>query len=215
MSTEEGRDEEKKISAGKVILISFCLLIMLAVAAAAFLQFRGLYDFRAIFGEKKSEIVCQVNAIEDINRLFSEYYKAMVDCDQEVLMASVTDPSIYNDMTGTMQKALLYVGYEDIDCYTVAGVNPQEYAVYVMCKLDIAGVNSKPLNINSYYVVMTDEGYKIDNGVHTVEVTDFLLEAGSSDSVGALYQQVMEDTNNLIENDQTFADFYSEINSFY
>lgn len=215
MSTEEGRDEEKKISAGKVILISFCLLIMLAVAAAAFLQFRGLYDFRAIFGEKKSEIVCQVNAIEDINRLFSEYYKAMVECDQEVLMASVTDPSIYNDMTGTMQKALLYVGYEDIDCYTVAGVNPQEYAVYVMCKLDIAGVNSKPLNINSYYVVMTDEGYKIDNGVHTVEVTDFLLEAGSSDSVEALYQQVMEDTNNLIENDQTFADFYSEINSFY
>lgn len=215
MSTDEVREEENKMSVGKVILIVFCVVVMLAVAAVAFLQFRGIYDFKKLFGDKKSEIVCQLNAIEDINRLFSEYYKAMVDCDQEVLMASVTDPSIYNDMTATMQKALLYVGYEDIDCYTVAGVNPQEYVVYVMCRLDIAGVNSKPLNINSYYVVMTDEGYKIDNGVHTVEVTDFLVEAGSSDSIEKLYQQVVDDTNNLIETDQTFADFYSEINSFY
>jgi hypothetical protein len=138
----------------------------------------------------------------------------MVDCDQDTLKASVTDGSIYDDMTGTMQKAMLYVGYDNIDCYTVPGVAAQEYVVYVMCNLTIAGVNSRPLDIASYYVVKTDDGYKIDNGVLNVEVTDFMSQTNADESIQALYQLVMEDTNYCIENDQTFADFYSEINSY-
>ena len=49
MSTDEVREEENKTSVGKVILIVFCVVVMLAVAAVAFLQFRGIYDFKKIY----------------------------------------------------------------------------------------------------------------------------------------------------------------------
>jgi hypothetical protein len=62
--------------------------------------------------------------------------------------------------------------------------------------------------------VKTEEGYKIDNGVHNADITDLMSETNADASIQALYQLVMEDTNYCIENDQDFADFYSEINSY-
>jgi hypothetical protein len=218
--------KKKKHKVGKSILIILLSVILLGVIAVLCLQFTGVYDFRKVLDKDRisniienglsgePEIIYQENAIADINKLFLDYYKAMVDCDQDTLKASVTDSSIYDDMTGTMQKAMLYVGYDNIDCYTVPGGSAQEYVVYVICNLTIAGVNSKPLDITSYYVVKTDDGYKIDNGVLNVEVTDFMSQTNADESIQALYQLVMEDTNYCIENDQTFADFYSEINSY-
>jgi hypothetical protein len=219
-------EKKKKHSVGKIILIILLSVILLGVIAVLCLQFTGVYDFKQVVDKEKisdiiengfsgePEIIYQENAIADINKLFMDYYQAMVDCNQDTLKASVTDSSIYDDMTGTMQKAMLYVDYDNINCYTVPGVAAQEFVVYVMCNLTIAGVNSRPLDISSYYVVKTDEGYKIDNGVHTSAVTELMSETNADASIQALYQLVMEDTNYCIENDQTFADFYSEINSF-
>jgi hypothetical protein len=217
---------KKKHSIGKAILIILLSVILLGVIAVLCLQFTGTYDFKKLVDKDKisdfiengfsgePEIIYEENSIADINRLFHDYYQAMVDCNQETLKASVTDSSIYDDMTATMQKAMFYVGYDNINCYTVPGASAQEYIVYVMCNLTIAGVNSKPLDISSYYVVKTEDGYKIDNGVHNVAVTELMSETNADESIQALYQLVMEDTNYCIENDQTFADFYSEINAY-
>lgn len=225
--SKDTNEQKKRKSVGRIILIIMMSVILLSIIAVAVLQFTGIYDFTPWLTKEKweevvkdgvsgeSSVIYQENAVSGINTMISDYYNAMLQCDQNTLKACVLDDSIYDDMSGTMQKAMMYIGYENINVYTVPGVNAQEYVTYVMCNLSIAGVNSKPLNINCYYVVNTESGYKIDNGVHTTEVTEKMIEINSDPSIQELYQQVMEDTNSCIENDQSFADFYSEINSIY
>lgn len=215
--------EKEKVSVVSIILIIFCLLLMAGIISVAILQYKGIINIKDVFSKDNKAtssdadfedgICYKVDSIQEITQLFTDYYKAMSDADQERLMTYVTDPSCFDDMTGIMQKAMLYIGYENIECYIIKGVNDNEYIVYVLCNINISGVACKPLDISKFYVVKADDGYIINNEVLSDDVIKYMSEINSREEIQVLYKKVMDDNNYFLEHDQGFLDFYNEIHN--
>lgn len=154
----------------------------------------------------------QTNANPDINALIADYYSALASKDQAVLKTLVTDPSEFDDMTDVLAKAAVVTGYSNINCYTLDGLEENETIVYVVSNITIKSVDSKPLDISSFYVVNTDEGYLIFNEPINPELSSFIKERDEEADIQALYQTVQDNINQCLEEDESFATFYNRVN---
>jgi len=153
----------------------------------------------------------QTNANLDINSLMIEYYAALAVCDQAKLVTLVTDPSAYNDMTPYEQKSQIITHYSNINCYTVAGNTADTTILYVTCNINIAGVQSAPMNISQFYIVKTAEGYKINNSPLDEATTTYINDVSASADVQELYRNVKANIDSCLASDPTFAEFYNKI----
>lgn len=163
--------------------------------------------------EKQTVYSYQTNANLDINALMVEYYAALAVCDQTKLQSLVTDTSKFDDMTAYERKARAVTRYSNINCYTLPGYTEDATLVYVICNISIKDVSSTPLNIEWFYVVNTDSGYKIDNGTLDTAVTDYIDSQTASEDIQGLGKTVKDDIDRCIQNDSAFAEFYNEINT--
>lgn len=154
----------------------------------------------------------QTNANPDINALIADYYSALASKDQAVLKTLVTDPSEFDDMTDVLAKAAVVTGYSNINCYTLDGMDEDETIVYAVSNISIKGVDSKPLDISSFYVVKTEEGYLIYNEPINPELSSFIKERDEEADIQALYQTVQDNINQCLEEDESFATFYNRVN---
>lgn len=153
----------------------------------------------------------KTNANLDINSLMIEYYAALAVCDQAKLITLVTDPSVYNDMTAHEQKSQIITHYSNINCYTVPGNTEDSTILYVTCNINIAGVESAPMNISQFYIVKTAEGYKINNSVLDPTTTAYIEEVSASEDIQELYRNVKANIDGCLQQDPTFAEFYNKI----
>lgn len=156
----------------------------------------------------------QTNANLDINALMVEYYAALAVCDQAKLQTLVTDTSKFDDMSTYERKARAVTRYSNINCYTLPGYTEDATLVYVICNISIKDVASTPLNIEWFYVVNTDTGYKIDNRTLDTAVMDYINQQTSSEDIQGLGKTVKDDIDRCIQNDPAFAEFYNEINTY-
>ena len=154
----------------------------------------------------------KTNANPDINALIADYYAALASKDQAVLKTLVTDPSEFDDMTDVLARAAVVTQYSNINCYTLDGYTEDATIVYVVSNITIKNVESKPLDITSFYVVNTEDGYLIFNEPINPELSQFNKERDEEADIQALYQMVQDNINQCIEEDESFATFYDRVN---
>ncbi len=210
------------------LLLLFGWLVFLLLVLVFYFYFMDKIDFNKLLGkettteategpvsdnpaEYETKYSYKTNANLDINSLMIEYYAALAVCDQDKLVSLVIDPSVYNDMTPYEQKSQIITHYSNINCYTVDGNMPDSTILYVTCNINIAGVESAPMNISQFYIVKTENGYKIDNRVLDDATTAFISQVSSSDDIQELYRNVKANIDSCLASDPTFADFYSKI----
>ena len=155
----------------------------------------------------------QTNADVNINALMADYYDALVKGDKDRLKDIVTEPEAFGDMMIYETKAQVISEYSNITCYTIPGLHEDEILVFTTSNVTITGVESKPLDIKQFYVVKDGNNYKINNGVLSQEIIDYInVQAGSPD-VQDLYKSVQDNINKCLAEDSTFADFYNKIST--
>ena len=155
----------------------------------------------------------QTNADVNINALMADYYDALVKGDKDRLKDIVPEPEAFGDMMIYETKAQVISEYSNITCYTIPGLHEDEILVFTTSNVTITGVESKPLDIKQFYVVKDGNNYKINNGVLSQEIIDYInVQAGSPD-VQDLYKSVQDNINKCLAEDSTFADFYNKIST--
>lgn len=211
------------------LLLLFGWLVFLLLVLVFYFYFMDKIDFNGLLGREttteattegpisdnpenfETKYSYQTNANLDINSLMIEYYAALAVCDQAKLVTLVTDPSAYNDMTPYEQKSQIITHYSNINCYTVAGNTADTTILYVTCNINIAGVQSAPMNISQFYIVKTAEGYKINNSPLDEATTTYINDVSASADVQELYRNVKANIDSCLASDPTFAEFYNKI----
>ncbi|MBQ8913131.1 MAG: hypothetical protein IJ054_03710 [Lachnospiraceae bacterium] len=232
--------EKKKKNTGKVVALVCLWLLIFGAGVAAFLYFQTDVFKKKKKDNTTTETTAtteiqekeetedtsepidenfytiysyETNADVNINALMADYYDALVKGDSEKLKDIVTEPDAFGDMMIYETKAQVISEYSNITCYTIPGLNDNEILVFTTSNVTITGVTSKPLDIKQFYVVKDGNNYKINNGVLSQEVIDYInVQAGSPD-VQALYKSVQDNINQCLAEDSTFADFYNKINA--
>ena len=161
--------------------------------------------------EEEPKSLYEVNANSDINKLIADYYKAVAECDQDMLMELCLDDTKFVDMTMYETKAELITDYSNICCYTVKGCTEDATLVYVTSNLSLVGVESKPMEIKQLYVRETPSGYKIDNTDLDDNTEVYIEKMYLEEEIQALYTQVQEQIDDCIENDENFAGVYEKL----
>ena len=173
----------------------------------------GDVDEAALDESFKTIYSYETNAHIDINALMADYYDALINGDKDKLKDIVTEPDAFGDMVLYETKSQVISEYSNITCYTIPGLKDNEILVFTTSNLNITGVESKPMDIQRFYVVDTGEGYKINNGVLSQETIEYInLQTGSPD-VQALYRSVQDNINQCLAEDSTFAEFMNTINT--
>lgn len=213
--------KEKKGIAGLMLFLGWMIFILLAVVF--YFCFFSDLDLKIFNKEKATQTDAQqtgttgfsyeTNANLDINSLVIEYYAALAVCDQEKLKSFVTDPSQFDDMTVYQQRAAVIKAYSNVNCYTLPGYTDDATLVFVTSNLSLANITSVPLNINRFYVLKTDDGYKIDNESLSQDVMNYIDIQSQSTDIQNLYKAVQDNVNSCIANDAAFAEFYNTISS--
>ncbi|MBQ8167644.1 MAG: hypothetical protein IJZ96_11540 [Lachnospiraceae bacterium] len=220
--------KKKKDSGIAGLLLLFGWLVFLLLVLVFYFYFMDKIDFNKILGrdttteaeqgpisdnpeQYDTKYSYQTNANLDINSLMIEYYAALAVCDQNKLVSLVTDPSVYNDMTPYEQKSQIITHYSNINCYTVPGLTEDSTILYVTCNINIAGVESAPMNISQFYIVKTAEGYKINNGALDEATTNHIAEVSASADVQELYRNVKANIDECLAKDPTFVEFYNTV----
>lgn len=219
-----GDNQKKKGNgvAGLFLLFGWLLFILLALIFYFYFYEDLPFLPGNILTEKQGEVSdnnsgyetrysYQTNANMEINALIADFYTGLAACDQESLQQLVTDASQFADMAAYEKRAEAVSGYSNINCYTLPGYTEDAVIVYVTCNLAIVGVNSTPLNLDQFYVVHTENGYKIDNRVQDEAVQSYIDKQNENDDIKALYKSVQDDINQCLANDTRFAEFYNKL----
>ncbi|MBE5952930.1 MAG: hypothetical protein E7257_02075 [Lachnospiraceae bacterium] len=209
------------------LLLLFGWLVFLLLVLVFYFYFMDKIDFNELLGREttattegpvsdnpeqfETKYSYQTNANLDINSLMIEYYAALAVCDKNKLVTLVTNPSVYDDMTPYEQKSQIITHYSNINCYTVIGDAPDTTVLYVTCNINIAGVDSAPMNISQFYIVKTADGYKINNGQLDASTVSYIQQVGQSEDIQELYRNVKANIDSCLASDPTFADFYNKI----
>lgn len=151
--------------------------------------------------------------IDEINELIVNYLNARVACNQALLQSLVTDPTEFNNMDSVERVALYLRGFNNTTCYIADGYEEGSYLVIELSNINIANVESEPLDIISFYVITdTDGSYKINNGELTAEQQAFVENLKASQDIQDIYIHVKENVDYLLSTDESFVEFYDLIN---
>jgi len=151
----------------------------------------------------------QVNANPDINTLISQFLSYIVAKDEAGIRTLVVDPN--GNVQHYLDRSMLISNFTNINCYTLPGYTEDATLVYVIYNITIPNVVSEHIDIQQFYVINTENGYKIDNREYSPEVAAYIEEQLMTDGIQGLYGLVQESINQSIQNDPTFAEFYQEI----
>lgn len=214
------KKSEKKGVAGLILFLGWMVFVLLAVVF--YFYFYKDLDLSILKPEKNQNQTSEeepvgfsyeTNANIDINSLIVEYYAALAVCDQGKLQNCVMEPAQFDDMTTYQQRAAVIKSYSNVNCYTLPGYTEDATLVYVTSNLTLADIPSIPLNINRFYVMKTEDGYKIDNRPLSDEVTGYMDEQSRTADIQSLYRAVQDNVNSCIASDPAFAEFYNTISS--
>lgn len=114
------------------------------------------------FVEEAASNPLEKNRYKTINRLITQVLEASVACDMDKLKSLDTYKGAYDDAQ-YKQLAKVIKGYEDIECYTKKGLEPNTYIVFAVANTVVKDVKTKAPTMYRYYVVKdTDGKYKIN-----------------------------------------------------
>lgn len=213
-NSEVKSDKSKKKKAGVKVyaLVFFWILFVFLVVVFLFYFMKDLPFFnkdKEASNTDVAEVTYEVNAYPEINMLITEFLSHIVSGNEDGLRTLVLDPNA--SMEQYMNRALYITEFSNINCYTLPGYSEKDTIVYVTYNITIPEVESKPIDIQQFYVINTDYGYRIDNTTPSVEVATYINEQNLTESVQELYQSIKNSIDQSLIDDPTFADFYEEI----
>ncbi len=214
---EEGFEEKKKKndkSSVKTYALVFCWLLFALLVVVFFFYFMKDLPFfnkseEVADSNETTEITYEVNANSEINMLITEFLSHIVSGNEDGLRKLVIDTNA--SLEQYLNRALYITEYSNITCYTLPGYTEDATIVYVTYNITIPDVDSRPIDIQQFYVLSTDNGYKIDNRTPSVEVATYINEQNATEDVQKLYADIKESIEASLESDPTFAAFYDEI----
>lgn len=151
------------------------------------------------------------DADKELNAFIGDYFKAITSCDNEKLQDMVTDSSEYSSDESLKKKAEFITGYDNITVYTKEGLEEGSYVAFVVSNLTIAGVNSSPYDISTLYIVTGSQGFRIQNGTLSDEVSKYIEKVKGDKDIQKIYKSVEKKNEALKEKDTSLQQFYEII----
>lgn len=203
------RDRKKELK-HRYILIAVWVVFLAVLGGFGYFAFKK----KAVVEEDlgiTSRFSYQTNANPDINALITIYLHALSACDQETLKSCVTDPSQFDNMTPYQSQSMIITAYNNINCYTVKGLDDDSTIVYAVTNISIVNVESTPLDIMRFYVVKKDGQYLIDNSILSDKVQKYMDKANKDKDIQELYELVDKDEKEKAEQDPALKEFLDRL----
>lgn len=147
----------------------------------------------------------------ELNQFIVEYLNAITDCDYKKLQKMVSIPSQYKNDEDLKRKAEFITHYDDITVYSKEGLDEGSYIVFVVANVTIAGVNSKPYDILTLYVINGARGYIINNGKISDDARAYIDKVKGDKDIQKIYKSVEKKNKQLEEKDESLREFYEII----
>ena len=158
----------------------------------------------------------QKDANPQVNELISTYFQAKVDQDAQALykvFGKGEDDRLEERKQQLKDEAVYIEDYQDITCYTKAGMTDDSYVVYVTYDVKFRRVDTLAPGLMWCYVVKNDNGDYIIRENVVGDEADYVAEQNRTEDVRLLSTQVNERLKQAIESDSLLAGIYKDLSN--
>lgn len=151
-----------------------------------------------------------------VNELISTYFQAKVDQDAQALykvFGKEEDDRLEERKQQLKDEAVYIEDYQDITCYTKAGMADDSYVVYVTYDVKFRRVDTLAPGLMWCYVVKNDNGDYIIRENVVGDEADYVAEQNRTEDVRLLSTQVNERLKQAIESDSLLAGIYKDLSN--
>ncbi len=151
-----------------------------------------------------------------VNELISNYFQAKVDQDAQALykvFGKEEDDRIDERKQQLKDEAVYIEDYQDITCYTKAGLTDDSYVVYVTYDVKFRRVDTLAPGLMWCYVVKNDNGDYIIRENVVGDEADYVAQQNQTEDVRLLSTQVNERLKQAIESDSLLAGIYKDLSN--
>lgn len=151
-----------------------------------------------------------------VNELISTYFQAKVDQDAQALykvFGKGEDDRLEERKQQLKDEAVYIEDYQDITCYTKAGMTDDSYVVYVTYDVKFRRVDTLAPGLMWCYVVKNDNGDYIIRENVVGDEADYVAEQNRTEDVRLLSTQVNERLKQAIESDSLLAGIYKDLSN--
>lgn len=158
----------------------------------------------------------QKDAYPQVNELISTYFQAKVDQDVQALykvFGKEEDDRMDERKQQLKDEAVYIEDYQDITCYTKAGMTDDSYVVYVTYDVKFRRVDTLAPGLMWCYVVKNDNGDYIIRETVVGDEADYVAGQNQTEDVRLLSTQVNERLKQAIESDSLLAGIYKDLSN--
>ena len=161
-------------------------------------------DTKEYFHDYGGSILTQ-DGMPEINQLMEQYFLSISECDMDTFMHLFTsqDTSQTEVFKARFEKEKEYIeSYQNISCYTAAGMDETAYAVYVYYDTKFVGVDTLGPALVRVYAVKCDDGqYRIYDQDISPEMENYLEQLSMNEDVRLLVTMVDRQMADAMEAD--------------
>lgn len=156
------------------------------------------------------EVPLEENAVAPVNELMAQYYTALADGDVDTLVEIKNYISDVEQLY--IEKKSNYIEkYENIVCYTKAGLTEDSYLVYAYNEAKIQDIETTVPALNTFVVYKNESGeYYIYEGDLEDNTFNYFQELSGQDDVTNLCNTVQAKYNEAIAADEALAEFMEQ-----
>jgi len=211
----------KGLNTEQIRTIIINLLKILLPVAACILVIAVIVSFTNSRKNKETEdVVANVeevevdplekNAHEDINQLMRAFYTALADGDIDTIKA-LKDYNDDRELITYEKKSEFIEAYENINCYTKAGLEENSYFVYVTYELKVKDIETKAPGLEAFYVYSKADGSLMIDGRKEENIMAALKLITSQDDVVDLYNKIDVSYTEVVASDEKLNTFLTEL----
>lgn len=150
----------------------------------------------------------EVSADPDLNQFVADYLTALTACNADQLKTMVTDPTVYDDMSGLQARAQYIQSYINLKCYTKAGPTENTIVVFVVTNTTLANIATAPMDFMTLYIEKNGNGYVINNYTQSDDVKAYIETLKQDSDIQAVMRDIETYNSMAIENDAGLKAFY-------
>lgn len=167
--------------------------------------------------ETETEEGYQVDAIEAVNQLISQYYTAYAAGDTDTL-AALAAPMSENEKSYISMMSQYVESYQNITCYTKSGLDANSWLVWAYMEVKFEGIDTAAPGMELFYVRTNEDGELYidnlysnynsstkENGVD-VSVQTLIDESNGASDIVALQQEIQAQYEAVVAADETLSE---------
>lgn len=164
-------------------------------------------------GLTEQDATLQENNEDAMKQLIESYLINTLTCDLQALEAIVTQIDNVR-VEELLEKQKLIETYENVECYTVDGLEEGSFLVYVYYELKFTGIQTAAPGLTRLYVVTDEKGsLRVDNGLLRQEIETYIEENDGSAEVRKIIDTVNLKLEEAIGQDEQLRVFYENLSN--